>query len=148
MSLIKPSTHLIPILSTVAPSCKQLGGTLGTQNTRGGCLVVDDERRPRCRIIAEVFGRNRRSGIRRRTRKWSRMASIPISCMWSAVKTSKVSSLFIKTIVDQVNPSKPSRNLPSLLQKHRSGDGAQQYLLTYRFPLAKWFPTLNMIGLM
>jgi hypothetical protein len=37
------------------------------------------------------------------------------------VKTSKVSSLLIKTIIDQVNPSQPSQNLPSLLQKHRWG---------------------------
>jgi hypothetical protein len=71
------------------------------------------------------------------------MASIPISCMWSAVKTSKVSSLFIKTIVDQVNPSKPSRNLPSLLQKHRSGDGAQQISSYLPFSARKMVPDVE-----
>lgn len=100
---------------------------------------MDDERRPRRRIIAKVFGRNRRSGIRRRTRKWSRMASVPISCMWSAVKTSKVSTLLIKTIVDQVNPSQPSRNLPSLLQKHR----AQQTSSYLPFSARKMVPDVE-----
>jgi hypothetical protein len=76
------------------------------------------------------------------------MASIPISCMWSAVKTSKVSSLLIKMIVDQVNPPNNRETSPPCSKNTARAMAHNKHLLTYRFPLAKWFPTLNMIGLM